>query len=302
MTDGGSEVIVNFSILIPVDVPGTTSSVLGDISYSLCASVTAEDGIARHVSRQVEIFHSFISDDPGMRIYARTFPDSRLNTTLMLYQPTTDSKSDCVFSGRLLIQGTVAESTGRPSEVNYAIIRQLKWCVEETVQLLDIKSGTSKETCKKTQVRKLCEGIRKGGWRLEDKAVSIDGRPQPKAEISFGFSIKRASAPANDVALSCFKRTPCDSCKYCISDNTHDTERFAITVNHHLNLELIVGIDTLSRTTGALVARRKAQNVFGAVYPLKITCADSTPPEFCPDIWLPAYNDVPNAPPAYVVP
>ncbi|KAE8371737.1 hypothetical protein BDV26DRAFT_117994 [Aspergillus bertholletiae] len=293
----------NFYLPIPSNIPPTTESILGGVSYAITAAVTSSTiprTRAVKDTQQIKVSRRVVSEPVR---HVRQYPGEKILTELSLIpnQSYSDSPAEAKLAHSLewVAHSTIAPGA-RDMEVKYVVGKELKWRVEETVKYMAISRGNGPPrgavttTCQEQRVRRLCEGKQKGHWIASG---SLHGGDHT-IEIPFDIHIPPTAQAANGVDLSSYLCHHPDKACDC-----GPIETAGITVEHHLILEVITGQDTFDEATGRLVDRRPRMKSFNAIFPFSIrnfVSGDSISlSEFYVDDTLPRYDDAYLRPPNY---
>ncbi|KAJ5314009.1 uncharacterized protein N7443_000893 [Penicillium atrosanguineum] len=312
----GAVINVPFSILMPANMPASTTTSQGTVSYAILASVITPECTIFSTSQTIHLTRQLISDQPTVQ-HVRSYPNSKVIEQISLTQTlTTDSNPNIHFSMNVKLRTSAAPE--RHSEFKCAVIRGLRCRVEEVTktftkptlgsQHIQADCATQREQ-EQVSVREICNEKQKGHWSIiENHFTEIQETAQKPStvDISFGFTIPKNSKPAQPANLSCYAFDPehldPDSLSPELRSRYSSTtnERLAIIVEHRLKLDLITGEDTYSRTSQSLVDRKILGAAVNASFPLTLLrkhegdigdlVLEKTPPR---------YEEVPMAPPDY---
>lgn len=273
-----------FAVPLPHHLPATTETILGSISYAIKATASSASAKSIDTIRPIQIQRRLVPQRAESVCHMRSFSDEELMIELRITpQEPSSSNIKSAYSVELAAYRTVTQAA-RKTEIKLAVIKELKWRVEETIKgPCPLISEENEDVAIRRQgqhTRQLCEGKRKGNW----KAMGYSrGTPEEedKIEIPFGITIPR-SADATDALENC-------------------AETSGLTVNHRLRLDIVTGEDTLDQATGRLVDRRPRKKSFVSFYALPVlefaSKKDLTRPSFLPNT-LPKYEDSAE-PPSY---
>ncbi|KAJ5935170.1 hypothetical protein N7466_004717 [Penicillium verhagenii] len=310
---GGRDAVpVPFSVPIPVNTPGTTTTPLGKISYSLIATVTTSQGQTIITENPINITRQLIPDRQCIQ-HVRSYAKSPAITNIALSQTiATDAKSGISVSAKLYLRRGLA-SKARDSEFKCATIRGIHWRVEEVTRLVDQTLNNLQDPpedfyCKRESVREICSGKQKGYWATRDNPLS----KQPKSEdqdsavdITIDISIPKNTKLAPMIDGSCYGSGTTDSISMPLElqdrcPTSH--ENLAILIEHRLKLEFVTGEDTFDTRSKNLVDRKLPRATLSAHFPLLVgetfkcdfeAIAFSNPPR---------YEEIPLSPPEYSLP
>lgn len=304
---GRDAIPIPFSMSIPVNTPGTTSTSLGNISYSLIVTVTSSQGEIIITEKSINITRQLIPDRQCIQ-HVRSFTKSPAITNIALSQTiATDAKSGISVSAKLnLRRGLKA----RESEFRCAAIRGIHWRVEEVTRLIDQTQNNLQDVpeeflCKRESIREICSGKQKGYWATRDNPLS----KQPKSEdqdsavdITIDISIPKNARLAPMIDGSCYASDATDIIPMPLELQDRcpaSHENLAILIEHRLKLEFVTGEDTFDVSSKNLVDRKPLRPTLSAHFPLLVgetfkcdfeAIAFSNPPR---------YEEIPLSPPEY---
>ncbi|KAJ5524938.1 hypothetical protein N7494_011588 [Penicillium frequentans] len=299
---------IPFTISIPVDIPGSVTTNLGEISYDLVAFVIAENNTITSKRQPIHLYRQGISDEPTIE-YARSYPNSKVITQISLSQHLhSRAKSDLSFSMNIKLRNPTTRGE-RVSELKCPAVRGIRCRVEEVTIFL-VKSDESNQEVERVSVREICNVRQKSHWEIIENSPGTqqcDAYRSGSVDVLFGFTIPKNANPAQRTDLSCYdfdpghldpRTLPPDLLEYYMSTSK---EKLVMTVEHRLKLDLLTGEDIFERSTMTLVDRKPIRVALNASFPLFIGgCNDR-------DIGLavlerhpPRYEEVPAAPPEYV--
>ncbi|XHF99753.1 hypothetical protein AWENTII_003242 [Aspergillus wentii] len=225
-----------FSIPVPEDLPATTETVLGKVSYVIEAQT--DSGICTR--QPVDIQCRSIQDGQTVD-YARAFPGQRLSTQTFLTRMRPDSRVTARYAAKEVVYQTITKGI-RATETKYATVKELRWRVEETVNAVEVYPDTTR--CKGQIIRQLAAGKQTGHWI----ATGTDGQ----VAVAFEITIPQSANAADEIDISSYSRG------------------LAITVSHRLMLDVIIGEDTFDQGTGKLVDRKPRVRSLNASFPIAV--------------------------------
>lgn len=272
---GTTSLKYNFGIPVPFDIPPTTETVLGTVSYMITATSTSTIGTTATATRPIQILQRAIPGHARAIQHVRTFRSDRLRIFLDITpkeSPGPGNKAS--YTARLCAKQTITESS-RTAQMRHVVIKELKWRFEETAQALSKSNHHEtqdtiyhKEQC----ARQLCHGRVTGRWS------ATGGRPKTEAtddmiQISFDVSIPASADAAQvlemsaiDTKQACLHQGPCE----CPARTHTDDEKAAIIASNQLKLDVITGEDIIDQETGRLVDRKPLWKSFGAFFPMPV--------------------------------
>lgn len=272
---GTTNLKFNFGIPVPFDIPPTTETVLGTVSYMITATSTSTIGTTAKATRPIQILRRAIPGHARTIQHVRTFRGDRVRIILDLTpkeSPGPGNKAS--YTARLCAKQTITEGP-RTAQMRHVVIKELKWRVEETAKALSKPSHPETQDAiyhKEQCVRQLCHGSMTGRWS------ATGGRPKTEAtddmiQISFDVSIPTSAdavevleMSAIDTKQACLHQGPCE----CPSRTHTDEEKAAMIASHQLKLDIIAGEDIIDQKTGRLVDRKPLWKSFGAFFPMPV--------------------------------
>ncbi|KAJ5992944.1 hypothetical protein N7451_008668 [Penicillium sp. IBT 35674x] len=301
-------ILIPFTIPIPVDIPGSVTTNLGAVSYDLIASVIAENDIITSKRQPIHLYRQGISDEPTIE-YARSYPNSKVVTQISLSQHLhLKAKSNLSFSMNIKLRNPTIHGE-RASELKCPIVRGIRCRVEE-VTILFVKSDESDQEVERVSIREICNARQKSHWEVIENFPEThqdDAYRSGSVDVLFGFTIPKNANPAQRTDLSCYdfdpghldpRTLPPDLLEYYMSTTK---EKLVMTVEHRLKLDLLTGEDTFERSTMALVDRKPIRVALNASFPLHIGGCNER--DIGPAVFErhpPRYEEVPTAPPNYL--
>ncbi|OGM44491.1 hypothetical protein ABOM_006745 [Aspergillus bombycis] len=284
-----------FLVPIPASLPGTMKTMVGEVSYSLTATVTWPSGTSTSTTRPIQIVRRVLPG-PGHGVsHIRNYHGATLSTELCLMPETSadPSATRLTYSASLIARRTTAPGD-RPMEIKYVVIKELRWWLEETVRLMTVTTVGGHEdttTCEKQCVRQVGRGTQKGRWTASRSLPTTQSNSEDDSlEIS---SYRVSSAP--ELPNQTISEPP--------RPYRPSTKKRAITVGHQLKLEIITGEDTYHQETRSLLDRKRLWKSFKAFYPLslhEVTTGEGLPEGLLHENpSLPQYEDGSAMPPTY---
>ncbi|BAE59006.1 unnamed protein product [Aspergillus oryzae RIB40] len=161
--EGEDETWLKFSFYLPIpsNIPPTTETVLGSVSYAITATVAPSTISSTRIlkdTQQIKMSRRVVSE-PIRHI--RQYPGERVLTELSMVpsQLYTDTPEEMkvAYSLEWVAHSTIAKGA-RDMEVKYVVGKELKWRVEETVKYLSISRGGNPQreavttTCKEQRI------------------------------------------------------------------------------------------------------------------------------------------------------
>ncbi|KAJ5794070.1 hypothetical protein N7457_000669 [Penicillium paradoxum] len=282
-----------FSLDIPTNLPATTETLLGTVTYAVEATATTlQDGTITQC-RSVKLNRQMIQDDLKMTRHRLYFPKSNDIHGMNLSQnPTPRSGPKISFTAVLRTHWETSPAE-RTTEISHLVVRELRWQAEEIVKIMSKcnRSDEKYSICEQQSVRRLCNGVVKGYWgsshnpyvkQYHGQCFEEKAREKPEIRIPFDFTIPKRAMVTDAIDLAAYEldadeagRSPKNDLMRTLSCSTSGTLAEAITVRHQLRVELITGEDVFHRETGKLVQRKRVRTVVCPAVPL-IVCELST--------------------------
>lgn len=297
----------HFSLPIPDNTPGTTETMLGNVSYAIRATATSASGRTIYSTQRIEILRRMVSGYFEPIEHFRYFQDTEMITDLCLI-PTgsPDATTQVTYKAKLTAHRTTAQGA-RKTEMKHIVIKKLRWRVEETVNAMTVSCSDSQRgntpTFQKQCVRPLCRGKLKGRW-MASRELQVTEDRDDRIEVNLNVNIPSDAKAASRLDLSSYNfgrgservhRTACG--------HSGRPEGTAITVDHQLKLDIITGEDTFNQVTGTLVDRKPLWKTFSASFPIPLheVASGEHMPEGTFDIpgTLPHYETPSMMPPPY---
>ncbi|KAJ5647604.1 hypothetical protein N7490_003976 [Penicillium lividum] len=308
----GSQIIqIPFIIPIPVDIPGSVITELGEITYDIVASVTTEDETIATTRHPIHLSRQAITDEPTIQ-HARSYPNSKMVTQITLSQHLKTSLSDLSFAMSIKLRNPSTPGE-RASELKCSAIRGIRCRVEEVTKIYNKcdrhnTEGNEAEP-ERVSVREICNGRQKTHWGIIENPAEAqldDAQRSGSVDVVFGFSIPKSVNHAQRTDLSCYAfnperldpvSLPLELQEYYV---TTSREPLVMTVEHRLRLDLLTGEDTFQRGTMILVDRKPIRVALNASFPLLISeCNGKNTEPVILERHPPRYEEVPTAPPNY---
>lgn len=312
----GAVINIPFSIPVPANMPASTTTSQGTVSYAIIASVTSPECTFSSTSQHIHLTCQLISDQPTVQ-HVRSYPNSKVIEQISLTQTlTTDTNPNLCFSMNVKLRKSSAPE--RHAEFKCAVIRGLRCRVEEVTKTFTKPTlgsqhiqgdCTNQREQAQVSVRELCNEKQKDHWSIIENPIAEPHETAQKTstiDIKFGFTIPKKSKPAQSADLSCYAFDPENLDLASLSPELHSRysstthEKLAIVVEHRLKLDLITGEDTFCRTNLSLVDRKLLGAAVNASFPLTLIGkhegdigdldSEKTPPR---------YEEIPMAPPDY---
>lgn len=304
---------VPFYMPILANIPGTTITRIGRISYFLIATIVKENNDLVGTNKEILLRRRTLLEQDSIQ-HTRIYPNSTWITKILLSQNGTGT-TDSTFSitAKIFLRWT-ATPAGRSTEFKCVAIRGLRWRIEEvaTLERLPVGDNYSENESdeRKSSVRELSSGTQKGYWGTLQNPILADSQaPQQKdsaVDVAFEVNIPRAANPSPEVELSTceFQSLSPDSLPRSLQEKfTFSTkDRTVLTTEHRLKLEVLISEDTFDASSRKLVDRKPMRTALNASFPLRIVDkAEAHIDEMIFTGYLPRYQEVSDSPPNYEI-
>ncbi|KAJ5561909.1 hypothetical protein N7535_003628 [Penicillium sp. DV-2018c] len=276
---------IPFSIDIPKNIPPTSETPIGSITYAIeCTAATQDHGTITHRQPVKLGCHKIWIDSE--KTHKLLFPASNDIHGMTLTQCPTPRSGPRISFLAIIHTHWMTAPADRPSEVRYLVVRKLKWQAEEVIKIMSkpVNSDGDYSICERHLVRTLCEGSVKGSWESEpnpergdDDSSKAYGEGKPAIRIPFGFTIPKRAKVTDDIDLDAYDVEPngadyssCFELPRKLSLSSMDAMMLAIVVHHRLKLEFVTGEDVFQRGTGRLVERTRSRTVLCPAVPFSV--------------------------------
>ncbi|KXG46830.1 uncharacterized protein PGRI_035760 [Penicillium griseofulvum] len=262
-----------FNLEIPTNIPGTTETPIGSITYAIEATAATSKHVLITNRRPLKLNRQVIQSDPTKTQYRVYFPTSNSIQGMILSQNSTPRSGPRIsFTATIHTRWETAQAD-RATERRHIVVRELRWQAEEIVKLMS-KSNSSDEKysiCERQSVRKLCDGSTKEYWGYghnpyikQPHGQNVEGKGGENSNICvpFGFTIPKQVAVVDDIDLAAYdigadRVGDIPQCSFprdvCFPSPEKMTK--GIIVYHQLKIEIVTGEDVFHKCTGKLVER-----------------------------------------------
>ncbi|KAL2831592.1 hypothetical protein BJY01DRAFT_107960 [Aspergillus pseudoustus] len=276
----------NFHFPVPNNLPGTLDTIGGAIYYTIEAAISSSElALSQQSLRVSQPLKIQYYSRPTTISHLRRYPGDIVTTELQI-NPSSAQKG-VSYSAEWLARSTVVQGA-RPSDVKYVVAKELHWSIEESVKCVAITEDST--SCIHQYARLVSEGILKGRWVASGESGRGDS-----IRIPFDINIPPSTSVPDTTTVSAYQ----DHHSTRVFES-HD-EMLAVTVDHRLNLEVVVGEDTFHRGTGDLLDRRYPVKSYKATFPLLIRqlISEDLPSLAGVGVTPPRYEELYVAPPRY---
>ncbi|KAJ5382870.1 hypothetical protein N7517_000781 [Penicillium concentricum] len=277
-----------FHLDIPMNIPATTKTPLGTITYAIEATAaTSKHGVITH-RRPLNFNRQMIQSNPAKTQHHLYFRASNTIRGMTLSQNSTPR-----FGPRISFSATIhthweTAPADRGTELRHIVVRELKWQAEEIVKFMSKPNSSDDKysICERQSVRKLCGGSTKGYWGFgcnphvkqpHGQSVDEKGQAQRAIYIPFGFTIPKRAMVVHSIDLAAYEigAVSADHNPQCGLPGDIPFSKLGkmvkgITVHHQLKVELVMGEDVFHKGTGKLVERKRLRTVVCPAIPLSV--------------------------------
>ncbi|KAJ5182231.1 hypothetical protein N7449_012378 [Penicillium cf. viridicatum] len=277
-----------FYLDIPTNIPATTKTPLGTITYAIEATAaTSNHGITTH-RQPLKLNRQMIQANPKQTQHHLYFPTSKAIQGMSLSQNSTPRCGPRISFTATIYTHWETAPANRETELRHLVVRELRWNAEEIVKLMSKPSTLdgNYSICERQSVRKLCDGSTKEYWGpgrnpyiKQPHGQSVGGKGGEKSAICipFDFTIPKQARVVDDIDLAAYEigtdraghTTQCGFLGelYFLSPGKMAK---GITVHHQLRIELVMGEDVFHKGTGKLVERKLLRTIVCPAVPLSV--------------------------------
>lgn len=311
---GGSEVEYKIPFRLPIsaNIPGTSMTGLGNISYFLVASAKTVNGRSlSDISREINITHQLCPDQYSTQ-HTCNYSVLNLITKIILTQDIASvTRSKIPVNAKVFVRP--ARPADRPIEYRCVAIRGIRWRVEESTKVFNQRKCREENLpqCQpieeQSSTRVISKGLLKGYWKILQCPSGAECSPRnddPSVEIPLEISIATDIDSPSEVGLGCYLSTfkPTDSSQPIQQEEILSTtqKNMMITIEHRLKLDILTSEDTFCVHRHILVDRKPLQTALGASFPLWIIDrAKEDVKDILNEAMPPRYEEVSISPPDY---
>ncbi|KAJ5273380.1 hypothetical protein N7478_008505 [Penicillium angulare] len=299
---------IPFSIAVPVNTPGTTTTSLGKITYSIIATMLTPGRDSFNTAQPIHLARKLIPDRHSIQ-HIRSYSKSPVINQITLSQDIpVDSNSWLSACANISLRQAMT-MTQRDSEFKCATIRTIHWRVEEVTRLVtqdenNLQYTDNADFLKEESVREICSGKHKGYWSSHHNPL-VKQRHQKSEEqdstldIPLEISIPKTAHLSSRVDETFYTSTPSRVLGLSGEDSPMD-ESNVIIVEHRLKLDFITGEDTFDTRSNNLVDRKPHRSTLSAIFPLLIENGVKCDFEAVAFSNPPRYEDISLSPPEYI--
>jgi hypothetical protein len=304
---------IPFSLPVSGNIPGTSTTDIGEISYYLVATLNTENSMDAEITHQeIKITREILQEQPSFQ-QIRNYPALNLITKIILTQDV-DSVTHSKIPVRAKLFIRPARPADRPIEYRCVAVRGIRWRIEELTKVFSHSPDeeANYQPCQPIESRcstsVISKGLQKGYWKIEQdtmKRGSSLRHADPSVDIPLEISLNRDFDTPSAVDLRCYDvfSTPKSNLNVSLKEiGVHTTkDNMMITIEHRLKLDILMLEDTFCVHKHKLVDRRPLQTALDASFPLQIIGRARGNLEAVPDeVNPPCYSELPIPPPHYM--
>ncbi|KAJ5950945.1 uncharacterized protein N7479_009358 [Penicillium vulpinum] len=276
-----------FCLDIPTNIPATTKTPLGTITYTIEATAaTSKHRIITH-RRPLRLNRQMIQSDLTKTQHHLSFPTSNAIQRMTLTQNSTPRSGPRISFTATIHTHWKTAPADRETELCHLVVRELRWHAEEIVKVMSKPDSPDEKysICERQSVRKLCDGSIKGYWgsginpyvkQLHGYNVEGKGGEKPAICIPFGFTIPKRAMAVDDIDLVAYgigtdRADHAPQCSF-PEELSFPSGKMVkgITVHHQLKIELVTGEDVFHTGTSKLVERKRLRTIACSAIPLNV--------------------------------
>ncbi|KAJ5404322.1 hypothetical protein N7509_004193 [Penicillium cosmopolitanum] len=304
---------IPFLLPVPGNIPGTSITDIGEISYYLVATLNTGNGTDAEITHQeIKITRQILLEQPSLQ-HIRNYPGLNLITKIILTQDVDlATHSKIPVSAKVFVRP--ARPADRPIEYRCVAVRGIRWRIEEMTKVFSHSADEDKnyQPCQPIASRcstsVISKGVQKGYWKIEQvstKRASSLRHADLSVDIPLELSLSRDFDTTSAVDLRCYDvfSTPTSNLSANLKEIGVYTKKddMMITIEHRLKLDILMLEDTFCVYKHELVDRRPLQTALDASFPLQISARARGNLEAVPnEVNPPSYNELPIRPPHYM--
>lgn len=308
-----------FCLPIIGNIPVTSQTDIAKISYCLVATISSEDLKTSHITwqeisviRQIWPHLGPASVLQHIRNYSGLNPISKIVLTQEM-RPFANLKLP--ISAKIFVRP--ARRADRPSEYRCLAIRGIRWRVEEITKIMFHKNNkdqnlhAGRDMEDRESIREVATGLQKGYWKIARQLVMREclERIDPTVEIPIDIVLPKGRY-SSEVSTGCYNFLKPVHPGECLIpalneigiSSGRDSFNAMITIEHRLNLNILISEDTFCLESHSLVDRKPLKSAHDAAFPLKIMDQAWASQGKMPDEPnLPFYEELGSSPPQYPI-
>ena len=307
--DEGRIYKIPFHMPVPTNLPPSSKTDLGQVSYFIVASAETASGESA-ASREIALCRKRAPENETIQ-HARVYPNSKVLTKIIMTQSLAHvSKSNIPLTTEMFIRQPT-KPTVRPNEYKCVAVRGVQWRIEEVSKTFYQpeygEDGERSPVEDRISVKEIAKGFQKGYWKTLQSPNTIEDPSQYddfSVEIPFDISLPKVEKAAPEIELSCYDAVfhPVDSLPLLLGQPSSLTapRQMMLTVEHRLKLDISLTEDTFDVYQHQLVDRKPLRTALNASFPLQIIDrAQGNMEELLSQGNLPRYEEVSLSPPGY---
>lgn len=306
---------------IAPNIPASTATDVGNISYLLTTSATTIEGKTLGTSQEIIFIRRLIPGCKNDIQHIRNYPNAAVVAQINLTQQIDSTETSTICLDAKILLRRLAAPTSRSTEFKCVAIRGIRWRVEEVIKLFnppedphqpeDEPRLAIQPAEKQSTTREIFNGFQKGYWGTLQNPIVKDHHPSESyqdspIEIKLNKPIPKDVTPTPEVSLSSYttQSIPVPTLPPSLRGqfSPRMLESLMITVEHRLRFDLLTSEDTFDVDNHNLVNCKSLRTVLNVSFPLNLFRKahgriDETVHQGNP----PCYDDVPLSPPGYQV-
>lgn len=309
--DEGRIYKIPFHMPVPANLPPTSKTELGQVSYLIVAFTETASGESPVASQEIALCRKTAPENDIIQ-HTRVYPNSKVLTKIIMTQSLAQiPKSNIPLTAEVFIRQPT-KPVVRPNEYKCVAVRGIQWRIEEISKTFyqpgngarDLEGSPIED---RTSIKEIAKGFQKGYWKT---LQSLDTMEDPcqcdelSVEITLDIALPGVEKLAPEIELRCYNSVfpPMDSLSLpqgqCFS--TTAPRHMILTVEHQLKLDISLSEDTFDVCQHQLVDRKPLRTALNASFPLQIIDrAEGNIEELLAQGNPPLYEEVSLSPPGY---
>ncbi|KAJ5099634.1 hypothetical protein N7532_006635 [Penicillium argentinense] len=308
-----------FPFYMPVvaNIPGTTKTELGDITYHVVAFMTAKSGTSFCASQEISISRRILPEHNSIQ-HTRLYPKPSAIAKIHLSQNITESTGSTIaITAKLFPRGQPIPAE-RSTEIKFVAIREMRWRIEEVTSLLDgsrqisqpaFQVQTESEAMEEqSSTRVISSGSQRGYWGTPNNPLTKASQQINLSfiDIDFNVNLPRKEGFSSGIGLPShgFDVPSPDTLPSPLQELFPSSAKgkTMMTVEHRLKLDVLTNEDTFHIKNEKLVDRKPLLVAINASFPLSVfEMAEVGVQDMMCQGNLPCYQDVAKSPPRYEI-
>ncbi|CAI7598438.1 unnamed protein product [Penicillium pancosmium] len=291
---------IPFFLPVPGNIPGTSMTDIGEISYYLVATLNTGNGTDTEITHQeIKITRQILLEQPSLQ-HIRNYPGLNIITKIILTQDV-----DSATHSKIPVSAKVFVRPARPADrpIEYRCVAVFSHSPDGNKNYQPCQPIASR--CSTSVISK---GVQKGYWKIEQDSMKRGSslrHADPSVDIPLEISLSRDFDTPSAVDLRCYDvfSTPTSNLSASLKEiGVHTTnDNMMITIEHRLKLDILMLEDTFCVYKHKLVDRKPLQTALDAPFPLQIAGRARGNLEAVPnEVNPPCYNELSIPPPDYM--